>query len=139
MTEFVVSDMLVTNYCQEAFTTMSSQESWPGMCVVPTRRWGEETLMGSLCPSLAYWILAGKRLLRGNRLLLESRTCPQFDCYKSSRFGSQNSHEMNFRRCLCISGNHGLTPEFPHGPGPGIFTRYCVSGTGGGGQCANAV
>lgn len=48
MTEFVVSDMLVTNYCQEEFTTMESQESWPEMYVVPKRRWGEGTLMASL-------------------------------------------------------------------------------------------
>lgn len=48
MTEFVASDMLVTNYCQEEFTKMQSQESWPGMYVAPKQRWREETLMASL-------------------------------------------------------------------------------------------
>ena len=48
MTEFVVSDMLVTNYCQGEFTEVQSQGSWPGTSVVHKQRWGEETLMASL-------------------------------------------------------------------------------------------
>ena len=39
---------------------------------------------------------------------------------------------MNFCWCLCIPGNNNRnSPEFPHGPGPGIFIQYCVSGAGG--------
>lgn len=36
---------------------------------------------------------------------------------------------MNFCWCLCIPGNNNCnSPEFPHGPGPGMFIQYCVSG-----------
>lgn len=48
MVEFVVPDMLVTNYCQEEFTKVQSLESWPGMRVVLERRRQEEMLTASL-------------------------------------------------------------------------------------------
>lgn len=81
MTEFVVSDMLVANYCQEEFTKMQSQESWPEMYVVPKRRWEEETLMASV----SYWILVGKRQLKAEQVSIvkQDLKSPQFDCYRA--------------------------------------------------------
>lgn len=48
MAEFVVSDTLVTNYCQEEFTKVQSQESWPGTRVVLEQKREEEMLRAPL-------------------------------------------------------------------------------------------